>query len=504
MIYGREVYNINQKTLTPVEQQMVDTFKEVREYKKSCEANIVSIFWKNPELLYQYENLNLNDFTDNCWRVYFVIAYEIIVKESKKSLDDITVGLYLKEHPKLSSKYKEYGGYNTIDTAKEYVKEENLDGYIKQLNKWKVVINLLKNKFPVHDRIKDFIDMDLNQIYEEYEAILEHVFINAESELKVYNIADGIDELIERLDEGCAVGLPYYNLPMITDSTGGLLEGNISIIAALSNVGKTTFALNSILPSILENNERIIIMLNEGGIDKWQREFIAWVSNNILGKDLQKYIIRNGKYSKEVKDLIKECAEWIKKQKDNKSITIIPLPQWTTQLAIKIMRKFSALGVRHYLIDTYKSDAGSRKDPWLDMMQNMVDLYDVVKPEAKNLQLTLTAQLEKGKTSIQRFYGQNNMGVAKNIIDCASTVIMLRNFFNDELEGEKRELKVCERLKGTKTIMPVKLDKNKNYQIAFVVKTREGEANKFQVVLEHDLSRNTLKEIGYTVVPVDF
>ena len=58
--------------------------------------------------------------------------------------------------------------------------------------------------------------------------------------------------------------------------------------------------------------------------------------------------------------------------------------------------------------------------------------------------------------------------------------------------------------KNNKTKLPVTLDKDKNYQLLFIVKNREGSANTFQVVIEHDLSRNILKEVGVTNVPVDF
>lgn len=494
------------KEPSPFEQQLIDAVKKVKEFKLSSEANIVSIFYKNPELLYAYDNLKLEDFTNNEWRVFWQIAYDIIIKEKKQTLDEITVGLYLEKHDKLKAKYEEYSGYDTIDKAKEYVKEENMTGYINELHKWNAVLQLLKMKFPVYDKLSEFADMDAEEIYAYYESRLNHIFVNVEGEVKSYNIADNIDELIEELNEGLAVGLPYHNLPMITKETGGMLCGNVTLIGGLSNVGKTTFARNGILQSIIENNEKIVIMLNEDGLKKWQREYLVWVCNNIFKSDLQKYIVRDGKYSEEVKEVLYKSAEWIKKQKENKTITIIPFKRWATSRAIKIMKKYCALGVSQFLIDTFKNDAGNvSENSWMTMMQSMVDLYDVVKPDVKNLHLTCTFQLEKGKTARQRYYSQDNVGLAKNIIDPVSTCIMIRNFFEDEYTGGKNELKVY-RLEGKngKTKIPVTLNKDKNYQLAFIVKNREGSANQYQIVLEHDMSRNILKEVGITHVPVDF
>ena len=95
--------------------------------------------------------------------------------------------------------------------------------------------------------------------------------------------------------------------------------------------------------------------------------------------------------------------------------------------------------------------------------------------------------------------------MAKNMIDVASTCLMVRTIFEDEYKGGKNELKVY-KLKGKsgKTKVPVELDKNKHYQLIFIIKNREGGCNEYAIVIEHDLSRNTLKEVGITVVPSDF
>ena len=494
------------KEPTPYETELINAVKKIKEYKLASEANIVSIFYKNYELIYSYENLTLNDFSNNEWRVFWQIAYDIIIKEKKQSLDEITVGLYLEKHDKLKAKYEEYGGYETIEKAKEYVKEENIDGYIKELHKWNSVFKLLKARFPVHDKLSEFADKSLDEIYAYYESHLNHIFINVEGDVKTYNIADGIDELIEELDKGLAVGLSYHNLPMVTKETGGMLCGNITLIGGLSNVGKSSIARNAIIQSIIENNEKIVIMLNEDGLKKWQREYLVYISNNILKEDIQKYIVRDGKYSEKVKEILFKAAEIMKQQKESKAITIIPFQRYSTANAIKIIKKYSSLGVTQFMIDTFKNDAGKVSDnSWLEMMQNMVEIYDVVKPESKNLHITITFQLEKGKTARQRFYSQDNIGMSKNMIDPASTCIMVRNIFEDEYSGGKNELKVY-RLEGKngKTKIPVILNRDKNYQILFIVKNREGSANTYQVIIEHDLSRNLLKEVGITSVPVDF
>lgn len=475
----------------------------VKEYKTICEANIVSLLWKYPDFFHIYPDLEIDHFTENIWKVYFQIAYDLTVKENKV-LDEITVNFYLEKHQKLKEKYDEYGGYSQIRDTAEYIDINNMEGYVNELNKWRTVVEMIRSKFPVFDRISEFADMSIEDIYNEYEALLNHIFVNADIKMPSYKLNEGLYELIEELDQGMAVGMAYYGLPMTTHETGGMALGHITLIGALSNVGKSTIIRSTIIPSAIKYGEKLVIMLNEDSVKKWQREMLVWIANNIFEKDLQKYTVRDGKYKPEVKELLFRCADWLKDREEAGGIYLIPFNRYSTSKVIKIINKYSSLGVNHFILDTYKADAGSvAENTWFISQQNMVDLNDTVKESNKNVHLAVTFQLAKS-SSRQRYYTQDNVGVFKNIIDPVSTCIMFRNVFDDEFPGEKNAIKVY-RLEGVneKTEIPVKLDPKKRYQIGFIVKNREGAAQSYQIVYEHDLSRNKLKEIGITHIMID-
>ena len=163
------------------------------------------------------------------------------------------------------------------------------------------------------------------------------------------------------------------------------------------------------------------------------------------------------------------------------------------------------MGVNYFILDTFKADAGKTDATiWLDMQQKMVDINDAIKEENLNVHMTVTCQLSKASAR-QRYYTQDNIGQAKNMIDPVSTCLMIRDIFDDEMPNGKNAIKVY-RLEGKngKTKIPVTLDENKHYQVLFIVKNREGSANSFQVVLEHDLSRNLIQEVGITHISMDF
>lgn len=491
--------------MTPWEEEILKNLKSVNEYKEGCEANIVGTIYKNPDCL-RNTKLETSDFTNNCWKVYFEIANELIINEGKQTLDDVTVGLYLSKHKKLEQKYIEYGEYQLIIGAMSYVKEENFDSYVQELRKWLAVMKLIKKGFGVtQELLSKFCDMTAEDIYQEYEVWLNDIFINVDSDVKSYDISDGIYELIDELDAGMAIGLPYNNMPMLTKETGGQYLGSITLVGGLSNVGKSTFARTSTIPSIINKNERIVIMLNEDSLKKYQRELLVYVANNIIKNDLQKHVVRDGKYTDETKETLKSAAKWIIEQTKNHTITIIPFKQYQTSKVIKIINKYSMMGVNYFLLDTYKMDAGKvSENSWLDLQQKMVEINDCIKAENKNVHILITFQLAKGSVK-QRYYTQDNIGMSKNIIDPASTCLMIRDVYDDEYSGEKRALDVY-RMEGKngKSKIPVHLDKSKRYQIIFIIKNREGSANTYQIVVEHDMSRNIMKEIGRTHVPIDF
>ena len=262
----------------------------------------------------------------------------------------------------------------------------------------------------------------------------------------------------------------------------------------------STVVRSTTLPSIINNNEKIVVMVNEDSVQKWQREMLVWICNNVFKYDVQKHTIRDGKYSNEVKSKLHEAADWLEEHTKNHMITIIPFLQYQTSKAIKQIKKYAALGVKYFILDTFKMDSGrTSNNAWLEM----VDIKDTIKSEALNVHILITFQLEKG-SAVMRYYTQNNIGMAKNIVDVASTCIMIRDIFDDEYEGGKKALKVFRpEGKNGRTKVSVTLDKDKKYQVFFVVKNQEGAANAYQIVAEHDKSRNIIKEIGQTNISPD-
>lgn len=493
--------------LTAFEKETLEVIEQIKEYKLAAEANVVSILYKYPDEIFNVD-LVLDDFTNNVWKVYFQIVYDIIAVEKKSVLDDIVIGLYLEKHPNLREKYEEYGGYDMIQSAGAYVRRENLDAYIAELRKWKAVAQLAAKGFPVKQKLSQYVDKTEEEIYSEFEVYLNHIFTNTTAGVKSYNVFDEMEQFIEELNDSQDVGIPFYNAHLLTEATGGFnLNGNIYGLGAGSGVGKSTMAFNYLVPAAMEKGEKVVFIINEEDERKMRRELLIWVANNHFKEELQKRTIRDGNFDQATWDLLGKCAKWIEEQKDNHTFTVIPLERYSVKTVVKIIKKYSSMGVRMFVLDTLKESSDASTDEiYKSMMRDMVTLYDTVKPSARNVGLFVTYQLGKGSLKM-RYLTNNEIGQAKSIIDVMSVNLMMRRPYEDEYVGGAKELK-CFRMekigKGSVKEVGFTLNKKDNPMITFITKNRFGISGGNQIVSYCDFSRNICQDEGYCSVPQDF
>ena len=162
------------------------------------------------------------------------------------------------------------------------------------------------------------------------------------------------------------------------------------------------------------------------------------------------------------------------------------------------------MGVRLFVLDTLKESADSRNiETWKSMERDMVDLYDVVKPAAKNVALFVTYQL--GKASVKlRYLTNNEIGQAKNILDVFSVNLMMRKPFEDEFPGGSHEIKAYKLGSKANTKIPYILQRDKHYMITFITKNRFGVTDQFQIISEYDLSMNKHQDVAICNIAQDF
>lgn len=490
----------NANKLTPFQIQQAEAANQILEYKLGAEASIVSMIYKNPDLLRE-TNLELNDIHNNCWRVYFEIARDMIINEKKATLSEVDIGLYLEKHPKLADKYyNEYGGFQTIENAGFYIKEENFDSYVRDLRKWNVVAKLIKHGFPCDKaRLSEICDMSAEDLYDEYTVYLNDIFANIDNNVKSYNGFADMKTLIDELDAGKNVGIPFANCEILNKETGGMLGGNIIGFGAASGVGKSTLSINYIFPTIMKHDLRALFIINEEDENKFKKEALTWYCSNVLKHPIPKRVLRDGNFDSETKEALYKAAEWFESQKEKRHITIIPLEQYTARTVVKLIKKYTKMGCDVIVLDTLKESYDSRdKESWKSLMTDCVDFYDCIKHT--NTCMVITYQLVKNKS---KYLTNADIGISKGILDIFSLNIFFRRPLQTEYEGGKDELYCYNPIKNTSSKVEFKLNKDKHYMIGFISKNRFGMSD-IQIVSEADFSINQYKDLGYCVVVQDY
>lgn len=489
----------NQKK-TPYEQHQANIRKKILGYKLGDEGFVVAMMYKNPDLLKE-SNLSDDDFHGEGWKAYFKILKGLIINEKRMCASEVDVGLYLKKHPEQKKEYDKFGGYSTIETAlKKYVSEQNFDSSLENLRKWNTILKLLDRGFPIDDKkLSNIADITIDELYDEYNVYLNDIFSNIENNAPAYNGFEGMRELVDELDEGNGIGIPFANCDILNSETGGMLGGNIIGIGASSGVGKSTLSINYVFPSMVAYDLKALFIINEEDERKFKKEALIWYCTNVLKKPTQKRTLRDGGFDDETKEALYKASDWFESQKENHNITIIPLERYTAKTVVKLLKKWSHM-VDVIVLDTLKESADSRnKESWKSMMTDCVDFYDCIKHT--DTCMIITYQLVKNKS---RYLTNADIGVSKGILDIFSVNLFFRRPLQSELKGGKDEL-YCYRTGGEygNSKMPLDLEKDKHYMICFISKNRFGNSG-IQIVSEADFSINRYEDLGYCVVPEDF
>lgn len=524
------------------------------------ESRLISYLWQNPTKFYDCD-LEFSDFFDRNFGTIYYIGYEMMKTGKFNSLKDLDqeIDSFLSSHDKTrevwESEAREVVSQIWDVTWEEEKKnkiDDIVDYYVQKIKKYKVLRRLMEKKILIIDKdnYKDYEEMSLDEIYDEYSAHINNIFSSVEVKTKTYNIYDNIEENIQKWNKGAVMGLEIDGLPDFSKITGGIPDSGVSLIGAGSNMGKSSLLRDTVFPKFIpdeedlkeikkafeegmdyQSNKKAIIFLNEESLEKWQRELLVWIINNrleVLDEDKNKnfvhkyqdknqkwcyrYCFPKGKFKEagflnfsDISKLLIRGTEWMKKNIPENHILILPLIKFSTKGTIKEIKKYCVLGYKNFIIDTFKmdntDDAKIDNTVRIQLIQNMTHLYNLAKEDAYNVRVICTVQLAKAY-SLQRYLSQESLAESKNMIDVCGYGIFMRKVWEDEKQGGSHCIPVYKWGTIENEANAIYLDVDKQYVILFCVKTREGELDK-QCVAEVDWGTNTLKEIGYCRINPD-
>lgn len=487
-----------------------DILAQINEQTKRAEGIYIGTIFKNPDLLLEY-TIPLDNFSNRSpWKIYYAIAREMITKRKYETLDNLAVDTFVNDNmsDKMKSIYLKTGGYEPIEDMSYIVEESNIHETYRAVLKYHTITKLQGAGYNIIREWDNIKNLDHEQISHYVESRINDVFtdIGMETTEKVVDLTHGLREVIDESDKGLLKGLPY-NSRIVNSVLSGMKRGEMAYFAAMSGVGKSYLATILGIFAIVERGEKVLIMTNEEGEAKFKREMITYWANNYVkryderfkdNKDLWIYKgdFRNGNFDKETKELMYASADYINEKIAEGLLNFIDLSTFSTDKAIRLIKQYKTkYNVNYFIIDTFKHDntLGSSvgDTSWLDLQQASVRLFNTIKESNLNVFLLLTYQISKNKRA---YLDQTSLGMAKNVVDVADTLVLIRDMFKSEREGG---IKVVGHNKEDITLNP-----DNDYMILFFDKNRAGTTSR-QVVLKIDFARNMINDVGFTSIAED-
>lgn len=475
--------------------------EELSRHKGMSELQYVVSLYSDIDLFDEYK-MNATNITNQHWRVFYLILEKIVERKSITVLDEVNVDLFIAEQPKkLQKLYEGMGGFKQIEEAKAIIETGNIDLYYQEVLRYTVIERMFKQGIANEDDWKEIQAMTYDQLVMYLDGINDSIFegINI-SDDEIVDLTTNMWDMVVEADKGLGKGLPVAS-NLLNSIINGQSLGNITMLAGNSGAGKTFLTLSLILPNVIKEEMPLLIMCNEEDVTKWQREIITWVINNVEKKDFVKSRFYQGGFTEEEWELLKSANDWLQEKIKDGKIKFVNFNTFSMSKSIGLIRKYTTqYGFKHFIIDTLKldNDIGSKVTDiaWLQLQQNMVKLYNVIKPTNKNCHVWVTYQLNKSVRN--KYLDQSSLGMSKNVADVVSTLLLVRNV----LEGEKGNESTSLKVKGAKKVDKI-LSQDKDYMICFIDKNRQG-ASTDQVVWRVDKGRNLLIDTGLTRVAQDY
>lgn len=483
------------------------------------EAFICGLFWNNPELYKVYSHEKLSEkyhFGNPIWGFYFGLGRYLAEKNLEK-LDDISSAQAVEELG-FQQYYDKYGRYTTISELMEETKdkEENLEAYYNEVKKYSLLRDLRElfgNKVAEKTGKYDYTNMTAEQVHKYWSDKVNKLGVDNVGGVEHCYLLEGLRDDIKEWDKNPDVGLPFYKSSMMTKMTNGFAHGHVYMFGGFGGKGKTSFCFNKVIMSCLEQQEKLLVIANEQGINEFKQLLLISVIGSITKKPFNRRRLIEGSFTDEEKEILEEAVQKVEEISggNNKLISFVFLEKYTIDNVKRIIRHYAHRGYSRVIIDTGKpsEDRGNTDSRWERFVEDCKEIYKLARPNGGGLNLAVWINVQLADNALKyRFLDEHALGEGKKAKNEASCLFMMRTVWDDELSGGQNELDVFRwefnefsgKYDAKKKIV---LEPNKQYYLLFLPKNRRGLSNdtgQYVLVLEPNFNFNTWKEVGWTRV----
>ena len=335
---------------------------------------VLGCLMKKPSILSETDKYSFtpSDFSSTFEKIIFGSICGLYANGAK-SIGIIDIENYVGTDISSKQIYEKNNGIEYLQDIENYVELDNFDYYYNKLKK----INLLRDLNKMGIDTKDFYEENLTnpralEINDKFEQLTISDIID-KTKAKVLGIekeylktdvtetrtvVEGIEELIEGMDEKEEIGVPIQG-KIFNEITAGARKGALYIRSAASGTSKTRQAVGDacflafplrynqqeLKWERIGGNEKVLFIATEQNFGEIQKMILAYLTG------INESRFKFGDFNDREKKLLSQAVEVMKKYKDN--FLIVRMPNPTIGLVKTIVRENCLLNEVEYVFYDY-------------------------------------------------------------------------------------------------------------------------------------------------------
>jgi replicative DNA helicase len=255
---------------------------EIINKRHEIEGNVCACLWKQPDLYKDLKELVLEDFITIDGRFFYALGKQLFTM-GYKVFDAITVTTFLNDKAELKEQFKTKNGYSFMTELVPIMNTDNIEIFYDSLVKNNILMRLHDKGFQVVKEMPKFEAMNSELVYQYFDYNLNDVFVKKQIGIKPVDLTGGYDDFLQECDGGKNLGISFGSgCPLLNYHFGGLHKRNILLHTAHSGVGKTSSAIVFYLLPLLEQGEKVVVLVNEQGESDWRSMLLPTIISNKL------------------------------------------------------------------------------------------------------------------------------------------------------------------------------------------------------------------------------
>lgn len=461
-----------------VEQAFNNLPSELQDNRHIVEGSFVLCLWQMPELYSEYK-CDASDFYTVDGAMMYALG-RAMIEQGYTVFDLVGIETFLKDYPETKKEVDAVGGVAAILKEVQVINANNIEKYYDDLMKYNSLIKFYSVGYNIIPELEKFNRMTAEQVYD----YIEYKVLNCHNDriTKNMEVSDLFieDNLIDDIIQGQlieSVSISKFT-PLLNNTLKGIVLGKLHLISGQSGAGKSTFTFaNYVYPAILQG-QQVCIITNE----LTRQEYIIKLLLVVLTDHLKYYKVTNDKIL--TGNLTEDDREWLQKAKEYINtelkglIKFVDCSESDTKSMIKMIRKYSKVGFRIFLVDTFKSDDSSNDKSWANIIENSKLLGNCAK--RNNVAIILTYQIAAHSYD-KRWLHRGMLSESKQIINMCHSHIMIRQLKTDEFHKDRNDVKPYRRVKDiftdqwtTEPVIIGDAERINKYILVFVDKNRSG------------------------------